>query len=64
MRGAAGMKKLVVHINDYDIVLSGAQLSQPVLGVDISPYLNVGLNMIKYNPVGRNGSATVNVNIE
>ena len=58
------MKKLVVHINDYDIVLSGAQLSQPVLEVDISSYLNVGLNVIQYNPVGRNGSATVNVNIE
>lgn len=64
VRGAAGMKKLVVHINDFDIVLSGAQLSQPVLEVDISEYLTAGLNVIQYNPVGRNGSATVNVNIE
>lgn len=64
VRGAAEMKNLVVHINDYDIMLSGKQLSQPILEVDISPYMNVGLNTIQYNPVGRYGAATVNVNIQ
>jgi stage II sporulation protein D len=64
VRGAEGMKKLVVHINGHNLILSAEQLSQPVLEVDLSPYLNVGLNMIQYNPVGRNGTATVNVNIE
>jgi SpoIID/LytB domain protein len=60
-----GLKKLVVHVNDvYDIVLTEEQLLQPVVTIDISQYLVAGVNTIQYNPVGRNGSATVNVNIE
>jgi len=60
-----GLKKLVVHLNDiYDIVLTSEQLSQPLITIDISPYLVQGVNTIQYNPVGRNGAATVNVNIE
>jgi SpoIID/LytB domain protein len=62
---ADGLKKLVVHVNDvYDIVLTEEQLSQPLVTVDISQYLVAGVNTIQYNPVGRNGGATVNVNVE
>ena len=62
---ATDLKKLVVHINDaYDIVLTAEQLSQPLVTVDISQYLVQGLNTIQYNPVGRNGIATINVNVE
>ena len=62
---ARGLKKLAVHINDtYDLILDEDQLSAPVLSIDISPYLLPGDNTIQYNPVGRYGSATVNVNVD
>lgn len=60
----ATFKSLVVHINDTDIKLGEAELADGRESVDLSPYMLPGLNMIQYNPVGRNGSATVNVNIE
>jgi len=59
------MKKLVVHLNDtYDITISEAELAAGTVSIDISPYLVTGLNTIQYNPVGRNGTATVNVVVE
>ena len=33
-------------------------------GVDISPWLVPGLNVVQYNPVGRTGTATVNVVVQ
>ena len=58
------MKKLVVHINEtYDIILNEEDLAAGIVSIDISPYLVPGLNVIQYNPVGRNGTATVNVNV-
>jgi hypothetical protein len=61
----ATFKGLAVHINGtYDIVLGAEELADGAESVDLSPYLIPGLNVIQYNPVGRNGSATVNVNIE
>jgi stage II sporulation protein D len=61
----ATFKGLAVHINGtYDIVLGAEELADGAESVDLSPYLVPGLNVIQYNPVGRNGSATVNVNIE
>jgi len=62
---ATGLKKLAVHINDtYDLIFNEDQLSAPVVSIDISQYLLPGDNTIQYNPVGRYGSATVNVNVE
>nr|MBA3351320.1 SpoIID/LytB domain-containing protein [Blastocatellia bacterium] len=62
---ADGLMKLVVHINDtYDVVLNQEELEAGTVTVDISAYLLPGLNTIQYNPVGRNGSATVQVVIE
>ncbi len=59
------LKKLVVHINEtYDIVLDEEDLAAGTVSIDISPYLVQGLNTIQYNPVGRHGGATVNVNVE
>ena len=29
--------------------------------MDVSLYLTQGLNVIQYNPIGKNGSATVNI---
>jgi len=59
------LKKLVVHINEtYDIVLNEEELASGTVSIDISPYLVQGLNTIQYNPVGRDGSATVNVNVQ
>jgi hypothetical protein len=62
---STNLKKLVVHINEtYDIVLTQEDLSQPLVAIDISQYLVAGVNSIQYNPVGRFGTATVNVNVE
>ncbi|HKX83755.1 MAG TPA: SpoIID/LytB domain-containing protein [Pyrinomonadaceae bacterium] len=61
----ATFKGLAIHINDtYDIVLDSEDLADGAESVDLSPYLVAGLNTIQYNPVGRTGSATVNVNVE
>jgi hypothetical protein len=59
----ATFKALMVHINDTDIRLED-ELTDGSESVDLSPYLVPGLNTIQYNPVGRNGSATVNVNVQ
>ncbi|HXH06310.1 MAG TPA: SpoIID/LytB domain-containing protein [Vicinamibacterales bacterium] len=57
-----GLKKLVVHFNEqYDLVLDEAQLAAPVVRIDVSPYLLPGVNVVQYNPVGRDGEATVTV---
>jgi stage II sporulation protein D len=62
---ANGLKKLVVHVNDtYDVVIDGDELAAGTVTRDISGYLVPGLNTIQYNPVGRNGTATVNVVVE
>jgi stage II sporulation protein D len=62
---SSGLKKLVVHINDTaDIMLTEAELSNPIFSLDISQYLVPGVNTIQYNPVGRYGNVTVNVNVQ
>lgn len=61
----ATVKGINVHINGtYDIILRGDQLADGRESIDLSPYLVNGLNTIHYNTVGRNGSATVNVNVQ
>ncbi|HEV8591158.1 MAG TPA: SpoIID/LytB domain-containing protein [Pyrinomonadaceae bacterium] len=61
----ATFKGLAIHINGtYDIILDEEELADGSESVDLSPYLIQGVNTIQYNPVGRNGSATVNVNVE
>lgn len=60
----ATVKGINIHINGtYDIILRAEQLSDGSESIDLSPYLTNGLNVIHYNVVGRNGSATVNVNV-
>ncbi|PYT00483.1 MAG: hypothetical protein DMF63_07920 [Acidobacteria bacterium] len=63
VRATPDLKKLVVHVNDYDFMITGDQLASGLFTMDISPYLVQGVNTIKYNPVGRYGGATVNVNV-
>jgi hypothetical protein len=63
VRATSELKKLVVHVNDYDFVITGDQLESGLFTLDISPYLVQGVNTIQYNPVGRYGEATVNVNV-
>jgi hypothetical protein len=63
VRATPELKKLVVHVNDYDFVITGDQLTGGLFTMDISQYLVQGVNTIKYNPVGRYGGATVNVNV-
>lgn len=61
----ATIKGINIHINGtYDIILRGEQLADGSETIDLSPYLQQGLNVIQYNTVGRHGSATVNVNVE
>jgi stage II sporulation protein D len=64
VRATPELKKLVVHVNDYDFLITGDQLASGVFTMDISQYLVQGVNTIQYNPVGRYGGATVNVNVE
>ena len=60
----ATFKGLVVHINGtHDIVLKQDVLADGEESIDLSPYLQEGLNLIHYSVVGRDGSATVNVNV-
>jgi peptidoglycan hydrolase-like amidase len=59
---ATDLRGLRVHINElFDLSFDAGQLAADVVTVDLSRYLVAGLNVIQYNPVGRNGSATVNV---
>lgn len=56
------LKGLRVHINGlYDLSFDEATLAAPLVEVDISAYLVTGLNVVQYNPIGRDGRATVNV---
>ena len=63
VRATSDLKKLVVHVNDYDFTISGEELAGGLYTMDISPYLIQGVNTIQYKPVGRDGEATVNVNV-
>jgi stage II sporulation protein D len=59
------LKGLRVHVNElYDLSFDEATLAAGVVRVDISAYLTAGVNVVQYNPVGRNGSATVTVIVE
>jgi len=56
------LKGLRVHINGtYDLSFDEADLAVGTVSVDVSPYLLPGINTIQYNPVGRDGGATVTV---
>ncbi|HET8646017.1 MAG TPA: hypothetical protein VFO85_11030, partial [Vicinamibacteria bacterium] len=62
---AQGLKGLMVHVNElWDIRLTEEELSAPVVYVDLGPYLTAGLNVVQYNPIGRNGTATVTVVVD
>jgi hypothetical protein len=62
---ATDLKGLRVHLNDlYDLSFDEATLAAPVVRVDVSEFLVAGLNVIQYNPVSRNGSATVSVIVQ
>ena len=63
VRATPELEKLVVHVNDHDLMITGTDLINGVFTRDISPYLLPGVNSVKYNPVGRHGEATVNVNV-
>ena len=59
---AVDLAGLRVHINEtHDLSFGEAELASGVLSVDVSSYLVPGVNTIQYNPVGRFGTATVNV---
>ena len=62
IRASTDLQGLRVHINElHDLSFDAAALAAGLIEVDVSPYLVAGLNVIQYNPVGRFGSATVNV---
>jgi hypothetical protein len=62
---ASQLKGLVVHVNDvFDIHLSEEQLAAGLVRVDLSPHLTAGMNVVQYNPVGRDGTATVAVIVD
>jgi SpoIID/LytB domain protein len=60
-----GLKGLRVHVNGtHDLSLDAADLAGGVVRLDLTQYLQVGTNVIQYNPVGRDGSATVLVIVD
>jgi len=60
-----GLKGLRVHINEtYDLVLNANDLDQDVVRIDIGEHLQPGANTIQYNPVGKDGGATVLVIVD
>jgi stage II sporulation protein D len=62
IRADGDLQGLRVHLNElYDLSFDHAALAGGIIEIDVSPYLTTGLNVIQYNPVGRAGSATVNV---
>jgi stage II sporulation protein D len=62
---ATDLRGLRVHLNElYDLSFDEATLAAGVVRVDISDYLIAGSNVIQYNPVGRQGEATVNVVVQ
>ena len=62
IRATDDLAGLRVHLNGlYDLSFDAAALGSGLVEVDLSPYLVSGMNVIQYNPVGRFGSATVNV---
>jgi hypothetical protein len=62
IRASGDLKGLRVHLNEqYDFSFDAPALGSGLLEVDLSPYLIAGLNVIQYNPIGRDGTATVNV---
>jgi stage II sporulation protein D len=62
---ASGLAGLRVHVNGiFDLKFDEAELAAGVVRADLSPYLVAGVNVIQYNPVGRGGTATVNVVVE
>ncbi|HWR15761.1 MAG TPA: SpoIID/LytB domain-containing protein [Terriglobales bacterium] len=59
------LKGLRVHINAlYDLSFTADDLATDELSVDITPYLVQGMNTVQYNPVGRDGKATVMVEVD
>jgi stage II sporulation protein D len=62
---ASQLRGLVVHVNDaWDLHLTEEQLASGLVRVDLSAHLNAGMNVVQYNPVGRNGTATVAVIVD
>lgn len=56
------LKGLRVTINGvHDLAFDAASLASDLVQADISSYLVPGMNVIQFNPVGRDGRATVNV---
>jgi peptidoglycan hydrolase-like amidase len=62
---SADLKGLRVHVNGlHDLSFDEATLAAGTVRVDVSAYLIAGVNVIQYNVVGRNGTATVTVIVE
>jgi peptidoglycan hydrolase-like amidase len=60
-----GLKGLRVHFNETDdLVLDEADLASEVVSIDVTAYLLPGENVVQYNPVGRDGKATVLVIVD
>lgn len=62
---SSGLRKLMVHINETtDLSIDEAELATSPLSIDVSAYLVPGMNTLQYNPVGRDGTATVIVALD
>lgn len=65
VRPTSDLKSLSVLINDKFVLEFGNEdLSNGTFNLDISQYLEKGLNTIRYEAIGNSGSAIVNVNVQ
>lgn len=65
VRPSPTLKSVLVRINDiHDLELDRNDFIDPVVAVDISKYLDRGINRIRYEVVSNDGNAVVNVNVQ
>ncbi len=63
VRARPDLTRLEVKVNQYTIPIRSSQLLSGKHSVDISPYLVPGMNSVVYEPSGRHGAVTFNVNL-
>lgn len=63
VRAGPDLKRLGIHINGTSFMIRGSQLLSGRFKMNISQFLVPGVNTITYEPMGRHGDATFNVNV-
>jgi hypothetical protein len=63
-RGTPDLKVLRVVVNDkHEFLLENSFISEPVVAIDLTGYIEPGLNTVWYEVTSNGGNAVVNVNV-